>query len=103
MENVAEGGNLRFPVSQSDLTLASDIVNRVRRGEVLSEVLSSVGQARVPPPLQWEDGKSRSLLVMYTDLEPDDVMAVAELWRLKLEQRQLGIPRWWCFQQTLDH
>ena len=27
---------------------------------------------------------------MYTDLEPDDVRAVAQLWRLKLEQKQLG-------------
>ena len=52
---VAEGGNLHFPVSQSDLTLASDIVDRVRRGAVLFEVLSSVGQARVPPPLTRED------------------------------------------------
>lgn len=86
---VPEGGNLRFPVQQKDLLKAQVVVDRVHSGTSLATALLEVGEARKPAPSQ-SGGTPRNLVVLYSDFEPDDVAAIAQILEWKSQLGELG-------------
>ena len=85
--HVPDGGNLRYPVQEEYLSKARAIVNKVQSGTSLAVALIEAGEVRKSPAVQQNKQSPRTLVILYTDFEPDDVLAVAQILEFK---RQLG-------------
>jgi len=79
-------GNLRYDVSPASLEKCGRILSQMENGEQIQQILKTIGEIKVPPKGSLN---GRSLLFMYSDLEPDDTMAIAQLWQRRLETGQL--------------
>jgi len=89
-----QAGNLAYPVTEQCLTVANRLVQQVTSCtetdpvQRAQKVLRSYWQHSRSPqwPKRGESGDAeRHLLFIYTDLEPDDIMAIAQLWEWKNE------------------
>lgn len=85
-------GNLCYPVKPETMALVQNIVTRFRAGASLDSLLGEYGprptSAAMTPWCETMINQG-TLLMIYTDLEPDDVMAVAQLWQWKAETKKM--------------
>jgi len=84
----SEGLNLVLHKRESDLTAAKELLTEIRKGREVFQVLASKGLA-----MKIEEPKNASsqpgiLPVFLTDLEPDDTMFIAEMWRWLREKEK---------------
>lgn len=79
----AAGLNLVLHRRDDSVKLAQDLIKQLRGGAEVFEALSSRGLAKKIPPAS-DSGKT--LLVFFTDLEPDDVMFMAQMWKYLREK-----------------
>jgi len=86
LASFGQAGNLAYPVKQSDLAAASLLVEKVHDNHRIEDLLHSKWPVW---PTTDEQNKERSLVVFYTDFEPDDIMSIAQIWQLKSETRRL--------------
>jgi hypothetical protein len=78
--------NLFYPVEEEVLARTRRLVDDMRAGKTLADVLAEAGtNSRQPFP-----GNGRRLLVCYTDLEPDDVLSLAQQRQWMLERGDLA-------------
>eukprot|EP00929_Paragymnodinium_shiwhaense_P058056 TRINITY_DN29082_c0_g1_i1.p1 TRINITY_DN29082_c0_g1~~TRINITY_DN29082_c0_g1_i1.p1 ORF type:complete len:981 (-),score=211.41 TRINITY_DN29082_c0_g1_i1:86-3028(-) len=70
-------GHLEGPLEK-----AQDLVQQLRRGEDVSAMLRDLGFAGA---FGKPCGQGSTMMVVYTDLEPDDMMAIAQLWQWRVE------------------
>lgn len=61
---------------------AEDIVQRLRNGEDIDDVFRDLG---LNGTCRGPCGTGKTLMVVYTDLEPDDLMFIAQHWQWKIE------------------
>ena len=75
------GLNLVLPIGECSTTMAQTVIDQLCATDDISGVLAKVGagceQVRV--------GTGRHLALFYTDFQPDDLQAIAQLWQWKLE------------------
>lgn len=79
-------GNLKFKVDPAAMLELQGIVQKMQMGRSVLEVLQERECVRRLSPCESSKYKS----VIYTDFEPDDAMAVAQLLSWKRELRELG-------------
>lgn len=81
MSDVSFGrpGNLKFEPSLPHLRHAESLVQRIREGEPVSKLL----------PVK-ERSSHRLPLVVFSDFEPDDLMAIGQLWHWKAQHLGLA-------------
>jgi len=85
-------GNLCYSTPKVFYEEALRIVNRghlLHTKDTLRWLLRDIGRMREPAPGGADDSR---LMVVFTDLEPDDTMAIAQLWRWKVEQLAMHRP-----------
>lgn len=70
-------GNLKFQPSEAAARQVEIIIQRIRNGEPLSHL--------IPSPIRARPAR-RLPLVIYSDFEPDDLMAIAQLWQWRARQ-----------------
>jgi len=82
-------GNLIYPVLPEDMARAGEVVERVAKGMKCREALGS----ECPLPVEDQPKSQKNLMVVYTDAEPDDLMAIAQLWEFKrLTEHMTSLP-----------
>jgi len=87
-----DGGHLRFHVQADAVSKVASIVQEAHKGASICDAmrLAGVGQ-RLPPLLnKTSSAGSKNLVIFYTDFEPDDVMALAQLWQWKSAHGEVG-------------
>ena len=68
------------------MTMAQSMIDQLCAGENISDVLAKVGAGCK----QVRAGTGGHLALFYTDFEPDDLQAVAQLWQWMLESGELA-------------
>lgn len=81
-------GNLCYGPAPAFVQRAEEIIKRIHAGEDLGVVLQEMGEKRLAPKPM---GSGRRRIVFFTDLEPDDTMAVAQVWQKWCEKGDVNM------------
>lgn len=83
-------GNLRYPVQPEMRQVVEGIVQQMSSGASVESLIGGYG----PSPLimnHVDDTVTNqgTMLMIYSDLEPDDIMAIAQIWQWKAETKKI--------------
>jgi hypothetical protein len=91
VHNNPDPGQLCYVPTNNDTKKAMHFIDRLHRGAPLSKILRDERlSCRMPKPDGDPDGDKSTLMLFFTDCEPDDVMGIAQLWQLKHDRGELA-------------
>jgi len=84
-------GNLNYLPGDGTIEKCDRILSRMQEGKPVEQMKQCLVELRElkSPPRSTLNVRGRTRLVMFTDLEPDDTMAIAQLWQRRIEKGEL--------------
>eukprot|EP00927_Polykrikos_kofoidii_P060167 TRINITY_DN55232_c0_g1_i1.p1 TRINITY_DN55232_c0_g1~~TRINITY_DN55232_c0_g1_i1.p1 ORF type:complete len:1003 (-),score=175.20 TRINITY_DN55232_c0_g1_i1:24-3032(-) len=78
-------GNMCFEAPAEYFEKCNTIIERLYAGDVMAGILEEMGDTSIGSMGRHAQIGGRTLMVVYTDMEPDDLLSIAQLWQWKAE------------------